>query len=164
MPGDRGVLLKICLNLWHAKGVEKENDSKQTTLFGILPIAQSPTLKLKPAGTVSSRQRLSWEKELIGLYLSAHPLHEYETQLRQVAGPIRDAVNRRTGGARIVGIISSIQRVVTRNQENMVFIKVEDRSSVEVLIFKLLKTMAISSRQVIVLLKLSEKDGIKIAR
>ena len=162
---DRGVLLGNLGELVaYAKGVEKENDNKQTTLFGMLPVMQSSTLKLKPGETVTTRQRLSWEKELIGLYLSDHPLSGYEAALRQVAGPIRDAVARRTGGARVVGIISSIQRVLTRAQENMVFLKVEDRSgSVEVLIFpKLLKASGdvIQDEAIVVVEgKLSEKDG-----
>ncbi len=95
---------------------------------------------------------LSMEKEMTGLYISGHPLEEYEDVLkRAVSTSIIDLVttqsledgntelnSRIKDGSKVIigGIISSVSKKVTRKNDMMAFIVVEDLySSIEVVVF-----------------------------
>jgi DNA polymerase-3 subunit alpha len=100
---------------------------------------------------------LAMEKEMTGLYLSGHPLEEYEESLNTqtntriseiIVGEVLDegvAVEaaRIKDGDRVIigGLISEITRKVTKNNDMMAFIRLEDMyGSIEVIIFpKVLK-------------------------
>ncbi|MHC1719955.1 MAG: DNA polymerase III subunit alpha [Clostridiaceae bacterium] len=96
---------------------------------------------------------LAMEKEMTGLYLTGHPLDQYETALRhQTSAKISDIVSvemleegetqQQSTGIKdgdiviIGGIITEISRKITRSNTNMAFIKIEDLFSViEVVVF-----------------------------
>jgi DNA polymerase-3 subunit alpha len=115
----------------------------QIDLFGANGV-ELPPLKLeKPLVEVSNRERLNWEKELLGIYISEHPADEFqETFLRNGAKPISD-INEELSGltAQIGGVVTGIQKITTRSKENMLFVTFEDSTGqTELLIFpKLLK-------------------------
>ncbi|MFA5070645.1 MAG: DNA polymerase III subunit alpha [Patescibacteria group bacterium] len=166
--GERNqMLLNIETLLKLAKGAEKEADQRQSNLFGRLPVENKPRLKLTPEEKTPKKLRLSWEKELLGLYISEHPLKEYQEDLKNIVTPIRelgDSFNRRTN-VKIGGIITTLQRVITRTNEPMLFVRLEDTgAAIEVLVFpKILKenpTVWQEDKIIIVEGKLSDKDGI----
>ncbi len=165
--GERGQLLaNLDTLLAYAKSAEREANQRQTNLFGMLPTTHAPRLTLSPAEEVPKAKRLTWERELLGLYLSEHPLSEFRAQLEAAARPIAKlALAPRSQPVSVAGVITQIQKVLTRNGENMLFVKVEDlSSSIEVLIFpKLYKeTIDLWREEAIVLIKgkMSDKDGI----
>ncbi len=108
------------------------------SLFG----AQTPTtvLKLKPAEPATSENKLAWEKELLGFYLSDHPLNNHTDRI-QKAGckPIAEVLNmkKENSTVRIAGCISKIKKVVTKNGQAMVFVTIEDLSgkAIEIVVF-----------------------------
>ncbi|MFH1367440.1 MAG: DNA polymerase III subunit alpha [Patescibacteria group bacterium] len=166
--GERNQMLKnIEQLLKFAKGAEKEADLRQSNLFGRLPASNIPKLRLTPEEKISKKQKLSWEKELLGLYISEHPLKEFQEELRNIVTPInelKDCFSRRTS-VKIGGIITTIKKVITRSNEPMLFVRLEDQTAgLEILVFpKVLKenpTLWQEDKILIVEGKLSDKDGV----
>lgn len=165
--GERGALLtNLDALLKFAKSRGKEKENGQTNLFHVLPVSAAPKLTLKKVDHASKNQKLSWEKELLGLYISEHPLTEFRQVIEQIATPINKLEEQdRKRPVKIIGILTQIQRVITRSGQPMLFVKIEDTSgSIEALIFPTLllanneiwqedKVLSITG-------KLSDKDGV----
>lgn len=128
--GERNQMLtNIEMLLSIAKTSEREGASGQTNLFGMMPVQHAPELRLRPTPPATKKETLSWEKELLGLYVSDHPLAEYRDALRGAATPIAELSTHRTGTVTIVGILTSIQKILTRMNEPMLFVRIEDLTS-----------------------------------
>lgn len=165
--GERNQLLEnIDSLLAYAKSAEREALNGQTNLFGVLPVEHAPTLRLREIQPASKKQKLRWEKELLGLYISEHPLQEYSSHLKRIATPISEFSNlpRGNGEVNVGGVITNIQKVITRNNQPMLFVKIEDTSGrIEVLVFP--RTLEanpaiwIEDNVVLVRGKISDKEG-----
>ncbi|HHY76845.1 MAG TPA: DNA polymerase III subunit alpha [Firmicutes bacterium] len=114
----------------------------QPSLFGFEPLPgpapSKPGAKKAPAEEkVSLEVRLSWERELLGMYLSGHPLAKYADFLKKHATPIAELESSHDGSdVSIGGRISTIKRVITKAGDEMAFITVEDDfDSIEVIVF-----------------------------
>jgi hypothetical protein len=86
-----------------------------------------------------ARERLRWEKELLGLYLSEHPLGALAEQIAQYvtaySGDLRD---ESLDGQRVVmgGIVTGVRTVTTRSKETMAVATLEDlQGTLEVVVF-----------------------------
>jgi len=165
--GERNEMLSnIDQLLLYTKSVEKERTNHQSNLFGQLPTQNAPGLRLKKFEPASKKQKLAWEKELLGLYLSAHPMEDHYEIMKNITIPCRDLGNHMVAGrVRVGGIITQIQRVITRNNEAMLFVKIEDMTAaLEVLVFpNMLKTNpTLWQEDKIILIegKLTDKDGV----
>ena len=87
---------------------------------------------------VSKETKLAWEKELLGIYISGHPLEKYRKRIsRYAAHSIKDLSGMRDEEKiRIVGIISSLTSRNDRKGKRMGFFTLEDLDSqIEVLVF-----------------------------
>jgi DNA polymerase-3 subunit alpha len=157
--------VEILLN--YAKDFQKNASSGQSSLFSLggESAIESPTISLVDAPQASKQQKLSWEKQLLGLYVSDHPLYGYQDYFAKNATPIhqlsREHINQTIT---VGGIITKVQKVYTRNNQLMHFIVVEDGiGKLESLIFPkvLEKTTEVWVEENIILMKgrLSEKDG-----
>ncbi|HLC39087.1 MAG TPA: DNA polymerase III subunit alpha [Patescibacteria group bacterium] len=138
--GERGSLLAGSEQiLKYANNLQKTNRAGQVALFETTgpQVNFSESLNLPEIEPVGQRQKLSWEKELLGVYLSGHPLADFEQFLAQSATPISTLNNHHDGKrARIGGMITRIKKIITRNGEPMVFATLEDKTNfVEVLVF-----------------------------
>jgi len=135
--GERQTLLdSLDAILSYAKNSQRETLNGQTNLFGILPVTNSPKLKLKESEPAPKKQKLAWEKSLLGMYVSEHPLQEFAPYLEKITIPIREAANKSRGGLTIGGVVTQIQRIITKTQEPMLFVRFEDPSgSIEILVF-----------------------------
>jgi len=120
------------------KFISSKNENKDKTqmgLFGGEEIHRGKLIltKIEPA---PKKQRLAWEKELLGMYVSEHPLKGLESQLKKHANPIAEIKSNPNGKIKIAGIISTIQKILTKANEPMLFCTVEDTSAkLEVLVF-----------------------------
>jgi DNA polymerase-3 subunit alpha len=153
--------------LQYAKAAEKEALNGQINIFSSSPIDHAPKLKLHPTAPAGKAQKLSWEKELLGLYISEHPLEEYRAHLAKIATPIAELTTpvMMHGDVKIGGVITQIQKVITRSNQAMVFAKIEDMSGrIEVLVFPSLLSSQPSLWQegkiILAKGKLSDKDGV----
>ena len=81
--------------------------------------------------------KLAWERELLGMYFSGHPLEKYREILRERTIPINELENVPDGSeVRVGGRVSSLKKVTTRAGEEMAFLTVEDEFGViEAIIF-----------------------------
>lgn len=128
----------------------------------------SQTLELKPVTKASAQERLAWEKELIGLYLSDHPLNAYADKIKAYkAKPIKEAqlIKNETEVFRIAGLISQVKKIVTKTGQPMAFVKIEDFSPepIEVIVFNstLAKTSGVWQENSVVLVqgRMSFRNG-----
>lgn len=150
------LILEFCRNYFKAR-----ND-KQTSLFGT-NILSIPKLKLREVEPATKKDKLSWEKELLGLYVSAHPLDEYATKLKNFSHPIK-SLKENLGMVSIAGIVNKVQKILTKRGEQMAFLELEDLGGmVEVLVFPTLfqtaKDLLVGEKILIITGKVSDKDG-----
>ncbi len=148
-----------------AKTAEQEANNNQTNLFGVLPTQHAPKLRLQSAPPAPLRQRLGWEKEFLGLYISEHPLSEYAEQLKQIAPPITEARAVKRKQVVIAGIITSVQKKITKSNQMMLFAKVEDMSGrIETIVFPSVLQdnpgIWVEDAEVMIRGKISDKDGV----
>ncbi|MEI6835740.1 MAG: DNA polymerase III subunit alpha [Candidatus Falkowbacteria bacterium] len=142
--GERGSLLANCERLLMLnKEIVKNKESRQSSLFsGVTEVSYQPKLTLDEVEPTPQAEKLAWEKELLGLYISEHPFNIYKKYLSAYAVPLIE-LPRHKGSDSVVtaGIIGSIKKIITKKNESMLFVKIEDAvASVELLIFpKLLK-------------------------
>jgi len=136
--GDRGTLLhNIDKILDFAQKSQKHEQNGQIDLFGRNGVEMPPLKLEKPTLEVSSKEKLAWEKELLGIYVSEHPLDEY----REVSsGPEMTKLSelREKSGVEIklACVVTGIHKILTRKNEPMLFVKVEDKSgSGELVVF-----------------------------
>ena len=135
--GERQALRENVEDLLkYAKGADDEATKRQSSLFASLPVRHAPALKLKAAIPASKAQRGQWEKELLGLYLSDHPLSEHRDWLRRTAKSITDVRDAGRGSFKVGGLVTNVKRISTRANESMAFVKLEDQTgTVEAVVF-----------------------------
>jgi DNA polymerase-3 subunit alpha len=84
------------------------------------------------------RERLRWEKELLGLYLSDHPLGELAIEMGHYVNAWSGDIGEPLDQQRVVvgGMVVAIRRVITRNRESMAVATLEDlQGTVDVVVF-----------------------------
>lgn len=87
---------------------------------------------------IPRRRQLAWEKDLLGLYVSEHPLQQVAPKLEKditaFCGQIDKTLNKQT--VIIAGMVSRVRRITTRNDEAMAFAQLEDlQGQTEIVIF-----------------------------
>ncbi len=166
--GDRHTLLSnLDMMLAYASKVQKERSSGQTDLFGNdqTEVTVAINLVLTPSTEAQNpRVQLAWERELLGLYLSQHPLLTYTAYLEEKAVAISLLTPEHDGKAVTVGgTISAVREITTKNGQQMAFVKIEDATSeAEVIlfpsIFKDTKDLWVQDKVVLVKGKINCKD------
>jgi DNA polymerase III subunit alpha len=141
--GERGRLLASIDRISdRAAQIISERESGQTNLFGMLPDADE--LDDPAAGLVSvmppmpDEERLRGEKELLGLYLSDHPLRRIEQELHAKVDTYVNQVTPEMEDyeVRIGGVIKAVRPIVTKTGKPMAFIQLEDlTATIEVIVF-----------------------------
>ena len=103
------------------------------------PRKRSPSSALPMTAEVPVRERLRWEKELLGLYLSEHPMGEVAEQVGHFVNAYSsDLRDESLDGQRVVvgGIVTGLRTVVTKAGAQMAIVTVEDlQGSIEVVVF-----------------------------
>lgn len=139
--GDRSDLLFNLETIQAFAGkLQKEAISGQTDLFGDLIDSSQiqPTITLQSSPIKhSDRERLAWERELMGLYISAHPLDNYDSYFEEQTVPLIQVTADFDGKSLIVGgLISTIRTIVTKNGSKMAFVGIEDKfGESEIIVF-----------------------------
>jgi len=117
-----------------AEQARRDRESGQISLFGLVEDVDEQRLDygVPAAAPMPPEQRLRHEKELLGLYLSDHPLNRIEQELAtytdtQVSELTAELVGREV---RIGGLVRSWRRVVTRKGQIMAYAEVEDLTGV----------------------------------
>lgn len=141
---SRGTLLESLDDIIYMAGkIQKERLSGQTDLFGALEGDDAATVstqmhvQLTAAPDIDKKEVLIWERELLGLYLSDHPLKEYKEYLEEQAVGIADLKPDQDGAAVMVGgLVQEVRAITTKNGQQMAFVRIEDFSAdCEVIVF-----------------------------
>lgn len=131
--GDRSQLLhNLDVVLAFGNRLQKQASSGQTDLFGnaIDDVAiAAPSLALEKAAVVyTPREQLLWERELLGLYLSQHPLKMFENFLSEQTIPLHEIKPEHDGRAVVIGgTVMDVREITTKNGSKMAFVKIEDQ-------------------------------------
>ena len=138
--GDRSdILFNLEKIQAFASKVQKEALSGQTDLFGGFSddaVKASIELQAAPAKH-TDKERLMWERELLGLYISAHPLDNYAAYLAEQTMPLGGlSKNNDNQKAVIGGIITTVRSIVTKSGSKMAFVGIEDKTGEsEIIVF-----------------------------
>lgn len=135
----------------YSQGVKKSrngglNGSSQSNLFGDSYSSHSFLKKLTEAGDknneFSEKEKLGWERELLGFYLSGHPLEQHQLKLKNnniksIKELLANSSKTFNGnGCKIAGVISKIHRITSKAGQPILFVTVEDiKNSLEVVVF-----------------------------
>lgn len=126
--GERGQLfgnldLLLSFNKEHQVGKE----SAQESLFA--GTNSGETINLLPTETMSKNQKLLSEKELLGVYVSGHPLDEYESALNKRPRIVSLKEDKRNGIPVVTaGMIIGVRELLTKKGERMAFVVLADKT------------------------------------
>jgi len=153
----------------YIREVRKESSSSQAGLFGEgFTFNQGSTaLELEPAPPADAKDKLAWEKELLGLYVSEHPLQLAAAKIALAQPtPIKDILAEKSNVRmyRLAGMISSVKSIITKTGKPMAFVKIEDTTgTMELVIFSDLFTayqsLFVEGKIMVVVGKLSFRNG-----
>ncbi|KND51059.1 MAG: DNA polymerase III subunit alpha [Parcubacteria bacterium C7867-007] len=112
-------------------------EAPQDSLFGGMMTA--PVLHLPPTTeSTSLSEMLIWEKELLGIYVSGHPLDAHEASLAKANGTIASLKAEAQAGRPVIlpALLMEVRTLLTKKGDKMAFVKFEDKTdSIEGVIF-----------------------------
>lgn len=140
--GERGQMLANVENLLAYNKEKAKAPDNQDSLFGGLASESSADsgddLILSPAPAANQTEKLVWEKELLGLYVSGHPLDKFKNLLEKREVTIaRIKAEMKEGMIAVVGgIIEEAKPILTKKNDQMMFVRLADLTgTIEVVVF-----------------------------
>jgi DNA polymerase-3 subunit alpha len=133
---ERGQLLSNLERLLdYSRNLQKTKNNGQSGLFDNFKFNNNE-IHLLPAKPASEKEKLVWEKELLGLFISDHPLNNFKKILEQKTTPIAQISDSYGKRIKVGGIITKIKKIITKNGRPMLFVNLEDLTDkIEVLVF-----------------------------
>ncbi|MEX0869977.1 MAG: OB-fold nucleic acid binding domain-containing protein, partial [Candidatus Spechtbacterales bacterium] len=125
--GDRNTLIANMDNLLqYSKENKQAQNAGQFSLFAGTETETDNKIKLQKAEAASQKEKLTWEKELLGFYVSGHPLKEHREKLVG-STPINSLIERPTAiNCKIGAVINSAKKITTKKGDPMMFVGLED--------------------------------------
>lgn len=121
-----------------ARENQKNKNNGQIGLFASAPALAKPSeIRLAFAEPAKMMEKLTWEKELLGLYVSSHPLNGFKKVLASRTTPIA-SIDVGLVDKKIIigGLVSSVKKIITKTGKPMLFMKLEDLTGkAEVVVF-----------------------------
>ena len=162
---ERGELLHNMERiLEYSREKRKSKNDGQAGLFDA-PSMQTD-LKLEEAHPLSDREKLEWEKKLLGLFITGHPLEYLKEKIEKGGITIEKAKRQMSDTSVRVGVIvSDVKKIITKAGDPMYFVRVEDLTdNTEVIVFpKALKkngTHFVEGKALFVTGKVSHRDEV----
>jgi DNA polymerase-3 subunit alpha len=145
--GDRNALIKVLESVYEK--AKKENKAFSAGQMDIFAVANGngngnpkenliQATPLPDAEKTPVNQILEWEKELLGIYFSSHPLDNLQEFFQEKGViSIKQALERKNNELVVLGVlVSKIRRITTRKGDMMAFLSVEDKSgNTDVVVF-----------------------------
>lgn len=149
VPGNRRQKMAVAVDLLEQKMKEKKSSIEgQLSLFDFAAEEDKHNFRVSfpDVAEFKKEELLAYEKEILGIYVSGHPMEEYENLWRKniTATTLQFVVDEETGRAQledgspvtIGGMITAKTVKLTRTNKMMAFLTVEDLvGNVEVLVF-----------------------------
>ena len=119
-----------------SREIKKTKESGQGGLFDS-NVEFKNEVNLSPTEPAQDKEKLAWEKELLGLFISGHPLDKFRKKLGEKATPVSLILK---GGiksmVRVGGIITSVKKIITKTGRPMLFVGLEDLTDkIEIVVF-----------------------------
>ena len=139
--GERGQLLAGIDRIMSASEVTHvAREVGQLTLFGGADAdgAEELLASLPAAAKANPKEALDWEKELVGVYVSSHPLQKMTVDLMNVITHASVDVTEEVAGKGVVvaGIVADVRQITTKKGETMAFVRLEDlQGTIDVTVF-----------------------------
>ncbi len=162
--GERAAMLSHLESI----AVAQKRDEKvenQNALFALAP--RTPIIELGTALTPLG-DKLGWEKELLGMYVSGHPVDQHDAVFAKYPHSIRAALMEDRPGfpAVVGGVVEIAKTILTKNGERMAFITLADKEAkIEAVAFPAVYKSAADAlqpgRTVLMKGKLSNRNGEK---
>ena len=136
---ERNTLLQNIDNiLAYQKESKSQKTSNQSSLFGGLENSiELPTIQLEKTSPMKPEERLKHEKELLGLYISGHPMDKYREKMAQTKLNI-SAIKKFKNQTPVtfMAMVESVKNILTKKGDPMAFMKVADLSGdMEMVVF-----------------------------
>ena len=136
--GERGALLANVEDMLAYNKEANKQPENQASLFGGAMEVKAPEFKLREAEPATQSEKLAWEKELLGLYISGHPLDRLKDKLKDKPVNIKKIKEELGNGHPITigGMFTAVKQVITKKNERMAFVTVEDLTgNIEAVVF-----------------------------
>ena len=123
--GERAALLAMQEEMV-AYNKDCEKTASQNSLFGNMVIGRG--FVVRPAEPATTKMRLDWEKELLGMYVSGHPLDKLRESIEKSKINILKVKEAEKVGTEVVlgCMIESVKVFYTKKGEKMIFLKIVD--------------------------------------
>ena len=164
--GERGEMLANMEDILAYNKEKNQAHNNHDSLFGAAGALDAPSLRLKPAPPAAAADKLLWEKELLGLYISGHPLDKFKEKLdaRDMSINKMKAILREGMVGVVAGIIEELKEIRTKKGDIMYFAKVADfTGSIEVVLFPKIceqfKTFLVADKCVAIKGRVSLRNG-----
>ena len=135
--GERGQMLantEVLLE-YNKESMGNEN---QDSLFSLSSASDFSPLHLNPSKPATQTEKLAWEKELLGLYVSGHPLEQFKEKLANQKNTIKKIKESSKENDIVIvgGLIENMRDILTKNGDKMFFIKFVDLTDeIELVVF-----------------------------
>jgi DNA polymerase-3 subunit alpha len=137
--GDRAAILDTLDCIISVSGAHsRAREAGQFSLFSTAPSGSMETIRLASGSSVPQRTKLAWEKELLGLYVSDHPLSAHLEDLKKVITHYSAELADGNGETRVkvAGLVTHVRPYQARNGKPMAFATIEDlQGSIELILF-----------------------------
>ncbi|MCR4274456.1 MAG: DNA polymerase III subunit alpha [Candidatus Campbellbacteria bacterium] len=126
--GERGHMLANVVTLLAFNKESSERGKAQESLFGAGTAGPFVShIHLADAESATQTQKLVWEKELLGLYVSGHPLDVHKVFLEKVPTTIEKIKALPSGMTTVIyGLIEDVRPIMTKKNEKMAFVHISD--------------------------------------
>ncbi|MFH1291793.1 MAG: DNA polymerase III subunit alpha [bacterium] len=163
---DRGVLLYNIENILNfIRQLNDQRNSQQDSLFAGTAIDMQNQVRLDSAELATEDQKLLWEKELLGLYVTSHPFKYFQNAMEGKIIPLKDLDSQaRKTWVVVAGVIDSAKKKITRSGKPMMFVTIQDTTdNLELLVFprtyEITKEVWEEGKIACVIGKTSEEEG-----
>ncbi len=138
------LLTVLDISLKNGQEYQKSKRNGQTSLFDLFEKSNSDKVsdsyqdKLPDISEFSKNELLAMEKEMLGLYISYHPLDDYKERLKKIVTSTSIELANFSDRSRVVlaGVINNFKRKSTKNGNLMAFITLEDlEGTMEIIAF-----------------------------
>jgi DNA polymerase-3 subunit alpha len=121
-----------------AASAQRASVAGQKSMFDLAPTAAASLLVLPNLPEAPHKQRLAWEKELLGTYVSDHPLQRIAQGMSGMGIVFSNQLTSDTAGQRVTlaGMITRVRTITTKKGDPMAFVQLEDlQGEIEVVVF-----------------------------
>ena len=121
--GEQTLIEKV---IRYANAKQAEKDAAQVSLFGGDSAVATPLPKVPEMEPFNQMEKLKLEKEIVGFYISGHPLDQFSIEIESFCKPITDIAKYPNQDIAIGGIVNGVRNGQTKNGKPFAVLSVED--------------------------------------